>query len=92
MPEKSAPVYTYCETATAGPTTPNHIRELSEQGMKTGGGADTKALCGREVAWDLREADLLNLEAESDDVGYTFICPSCRDAAEKIVTALPEHI
>jgi len=30
-----------------------HIRRLTEAGPKYGGGADTKALCGREVRWDL---------------------------------------
>jgi len=45
--------YSFCETVTAGPNTPWHIRSLSEQGQKLGGGADTPALCGRKVAWDL---------------------------------------
>ena len=31
-----------------------HIRRLTEAGPKPGSGADTKALCGREVRWDLR--------------------------------------
>jgi hypothetical protein len=44
----------FCETITAGPDTPWHIRRLSKKGPKYGGGADTKALCEREVSWDLR--------------------------------------
>lgn len=43
-----------CETVTAGPGSPIHFRVLTEQGQMPGGGADTNALCGRKVAWDLR--------------------------------------
>lgn len=45
--------YSFCETVTAGPSTPWHIRKLTEVGKKLGGGADTPALCGRIVSWDL---------------------------------------
>lgn len=46
--------YAFCETITAGGASPWHIRKLSDRGPKYSGGADTPALCGREVAWDLR--------------------------------------
>jgi hypothetical protein len=45
--------YSFCETTHAGPLSPWHIRELTMAGKKFGGGADTLALCGRKVAWDL---------------------------------------
>lgn len=45
--------YSFCETATAGPRSKWHIRQLTEVGQKFGGGADTPSLCGRDVAWDL---------------------------------------
>lgn len=45
--------FSICETSTAGPETPWHLRKLSSVGPKYGGGADTPALCGRIVAWDL---------------------------------------
>jgi len=45
--------YAFCESAWAGSRTPWHIRQLTDAGRKPGGGADTKALCGCEVAWDL---------------------------------------
>lgn len=45
--------YSFCETAAATEHTAWHIRELTEKGKKFGGGADTPALCGRKVAWDL---------------------------------------
>jgi len=45
--------FAFCESVTATSTSPWHIRKLTDKGMKTGGGADTKALCGREVAWDV---------------------------------------
>ena len=46
--------YAFCESVTAGPRSFWHIRHLTDKGWKYGGGADTKALCGRKVAWDLR--------------------------------------
>lgn len=46
--------YSFCESVTAGPSSPWHIRILTDKGQKLGGGADTKALCGREVCWDLK--------------------------------------
>jgi hypothetical protein len=48
-PEKR---YAFCETLVAGGTW--HIRELTAGGEKFGGGADSLALCGREVCWDLQ--------------------------------------
>lgn len=46
--------YSFCESVTAGPLSPWHIRTLTEKGQKLGGGADTVALCGRTVCWDLK--------------------------------------
>ena len=46
--------YSFCETVTAGPASRWHIRKLTSVGQKFGGGADTKALCGRTVSWDLK--------------------------------------
>ena len=45
--------YAFCETATASGSTPWHIRKLTDNGIKLSGGADTPALCGRVVAWDV---------------------------------------
>jgi len=45
--------YAFCETVTATPWSRWHIRKLTEKGLKLGGGADTPAICGRMVAWDL---------------------------------------
>jgi hypothetical protein len=45
--------YSFCETVTASGSTPWHIRPLSATGRKLSGGADTDALCGRKVAWDV---------------------------------------
>ncbi len=45
--------YSFCETVTAGSSTPWHIRELTARGKMLGGGADTPALCGVKVSWDL---------------------------------------
>jgi len=45
--------FSFCETVWATGTSPWHIRRLTDVGRKPGGGADTPALCGRQVAWDL---------------------------------------
>lgn len=45
--------YAFCETILAGSLSPWHIRKLTERGLKPGGGADSPALCGRKVAWDI---------------------------------------
>lgn len=50
------PRFSFCETASAGPQTPWHIRELTEVGFKFSGGADSLGLCGRKVGWDLNVA------------------------------------
>ncbi len=43
----------FCESVHAQALSPWHIRKLTDNGPKFGGGADTKALCDRVVAWDL---------------------------------------
>lgn len=48
--------FSFCEPVTATGQSRWHIRPLTDVGPKFGGGADTKALCGREVAWDLQVA------------------------------------
>jgi hypothetical protein len=45
--------YSFCENAGAGSMSLWHIRPLTEKGRKLGGGADTLALCGWKVNWDL---------------------------------------
>lgn len=45
--------YAFCESMYASGTSVWHIRALTEAGRKLGGGADSHALCNREVAWDL---------------------------------------
>ena len=66
--------YAFCETVHAGPVSRWHIRQLSEKGLCSGGGADTLALCGRQVAWDLARVPItlhhLTVNA----------CPKCRTA------------
>lgn len=47
-------MFAFCETVTAGPLSPWHIRVIPDgEARKFGGGATTPALCGRVVAWDL---------------------------------------
>lgn len=62
--------YAFCETVTASGGTPWHIRPLTAAGKKLSGGADTPALCGRIVAWDL------SVLICSDSLEMA--CPRCR--------------
>jgi hypothetical protein len=46
--------YSFCESVSAGPQSPWHIRQLTKVGRKVGGGIDTVSLCGRvKNGWDL---------------------------------------
>lgn len=63
--------YSFCETVTANPFTFWHIRPLTSNGQKFGGGADTKSLCDKIVSWDLiPRITEFNLEKNS--------CAKCR--------------
>jgi hypothetical protein len=54
VPEPEAPKFAFCEAATAGGGSRWHIRPLTPRGKMLGGGADTEALCGRQVSWDVK--------------------------------------
>lgn len=70
LPQK--PEYSFCESAWASGASPWHIRKLTDKGRKLGGGADTRALCGREVAWDLQ------VELTEHHLGHS--CQACVSA------------
>lgn len=65
-----------CETFGAGPLAPRHLRPLSAEGTKPGGGADTLSLCGRTVAWDVAPAfpEDLAPDAHARRVGTCAAC------------------
>lgn len=75
----------YCETVHATGTSPHHIRVLTDEGMKTGGGADTPALCGIQVAWDTSAvASLEQLEGRiANEHPSNRVCVPCREAARE---------
>jgi hypothetical protein len=60
------PQYSFCEEAPGGLW---HIRQLTDVGRKLGGEADTAALCGRRVPWDL--------SVEIETHYYKHSCPQC---------------
>jgi len=48
--------YSFCESNCAGPHALWHIRELTKEGRKLGGGITTESLCGHvkeRMGWDL---------------------------------------
>lgn len=63
--------YSFCESQWATGTSPWHIRRLTKLGKKLSGGADTPALCGRKVAWDL--------EVDITEHHLTHCCICCRE-------------
>ena len=82
---KSGTGLSYCETVYATGTSPHHIRVLTDEGMKTGGGADTESLCGTKVAWDTSE--VASLQQLDDRVSHEHpsnrVCKSCADTARE---------
>ena len=76
------PEYAFCETVHASALSPWHIRKLTEQGKKLGGGADTPSLCGLKVSWDLR-TDWHISEALSDIERYRLTHVVCKERAKK---------
>ena len=70
--------YAFCESVTASGTSPWHIRELSEQGLKLGGGIDRSSFCGcvkPPHGWDLR--------AEITDKHLGHACKECASEYRK---------
>ena len=70
--------FAFCESAQASSFSPWHIRKLTAVGKKLGGGANTPALCGRVVAWDL-ESEVRIPSAGSQ----TRVCSSCAEEWDK---------
>ena len=64
--------YAYCETIAAYVW---HIRPLTKVGLKLGGGADTPALCGAKVLWDL------SLKVDPTEPSFRTVCEKCRSLA-----------
>ena len=62
--------FAYCETQNAASNGIWHIRRISSKGRCLGGGADTAAMCGRDVSWDLKVP--VNLESHQE-----WVCESC---------------
>lgn len=64
------PDYAYCETIAAYVW---HIRKLTTKGLKPGGGADTRALCGAEALWDIA-----NVEVFPNNPAWRNACRKCK--------------
>lgn len=74
----AGPRYALCERVTATGTSPHHIRQLTDQGMFRGGGADGPAACGATVAWDTSEVTLEQVPGMVDRSHASFrLCAEC---------------
>jgi hypothetical protein len=76
----AGPKYVFCETTAAYVW---HVRKLSEQGIKLGGGADTKTLCGLRPSWDLKAPVAAYAHIVRDGQGNG-ICHKCLQEYRKI--------
>ena len=70
------PQYSFCETGTATSTSNWHIRKITNNGLKLGGGADTPSLCGRKVCWDLK--------VKIEKIGLEHCCKNCAKEYQKL--------
>lgn len=66
----AGPRFVLCETVTAASLSVLHVRILSGRGMQVSGSADTPALCGREVEWDVAGQP-------DDETLRNDVCPNC---------------
>lgn len=64
--------YSFCENQHATGRGKWHIRKLSDEGLKLGGGADTLSLCEYKVAWDL-EVEITEHHLDKNT------CERCKD-------------
>lgn len=71
------PRLAFCENVTASSSSPIHIRILTGFGLQPSGGADSMALCGHHVAWDL--LGVVNEATMADDR----TCRRCVTLAEE---------
>lgn len=69
--------YALCESVHAGPDWPWHIRPVNQNGLHLGGGANTPALCGRTVAWDL------DVPITRQHLAHA--CPRCAEEYQKLI-------
>lgn len=87
----AADLFSYCETVTAGPSTPWHIR-LRGQGapLLPGGGISGPAACGRDLAggWDIPGRGVSTTDLASLDAA---VCQRCADSF-RFFTARSEPI
>jgi hypothetical protein len=65
--------YAFCETVAAYLW---HIRELSSEGLKLSGGADTLTLCGVKPSWDIK-CEIRETSLTSGRLGAGKCCPEC---------------
>jgi len=71
--------FSFCESSSAGPQSPWHLRELTSEGRKLGGGIDTRTLCGRvRAGWDL-EVELTPFHL------HTNTCKDCLERYQNLV-------
>lgn len=90
----AAPRFAYCEPSHATTVSATHIRTVGPEGLMTGGGVPTPALCGRDLraGWDLRSVTartLAEVRVDYDPNWPGHVCRTCRDLAREILETQP---
>jgi len=79
------PEYAFCESVTAGPKAPWHIRKVATI-LKLTGGIDSSSLCGKVhpsgPEWGHLGGWDVNVKISEGHLTHT--CPGCREAYRKI--------
>jgi hypothetical protein len=88
-PKQPETKYALCERSMASPFSPHHVRPLTAVGKKMSGGADTVALCGAEVAWDVSDITLEEAanELEGQQHDAFRVCMKCVERARELNAA-----
>lgn len=75
--------FSFCESVHAGPSSPWHLRRLTVNGRKLGGGIDTRSLCSAvEVGWDLA--------VEITEHHLSHACPRCVSEYRRITKEITD--
>lgn len=82
-------MYSFCESVFATPWSRWHIRKLTDEGQKFGGGIDTPSLCGKigppkSNGWDIN--------VHMTEHHLSNCCSECQEIFEKETSKNPNKI
>jgi len=81
--------FSFCESVVAGPLSRWHIRRLTAQGKKLGGGIDTPSLCARLLPSGLEGGGGWDLDVEITEHHLGHCCVFCVATYRELVGGTP---